>query len=264
MRGKLQSVEYIALTTDIWSSDSQKSFISVTAHFIKTSKRHSIVVSTTELLEHHTSLNIANALRTISMSGRWEIFDKVVTIVTDNASSMKKTVKDILNKSNHYCIAHTLNLAVKDCITGRLVVNVMLKSRAIVTHFKQSIKSSNTLRDMQSQMNLNIIKLKQDVCTRWNSTFYMFERLLTVKVPLSATLSMLDSPPANFNSAEWVILEDCVAVLQPVGKITTILSGESYPTLSSIIPLVRGLQSSLMKKSPSTESGKHNYPYWKL
>ncbi|CAG5055123.1 unnamed protein product [Parnassius apollo] len=250
--GKLQSVEHIALTTDIWNSDSQKSFIiCVTAHFINNSKLHSMVVSTTELSQHHTALNIANALRTTLTE--WEIYDKVVTIVTDNSSSMKKAVKDYLQKRNHFCVAHTLNLAVKDCISkdsetdhnrhlkNAAVLDIVSKSRAIVTHFKQSIKSSNTLRDMQSQMNLEIIKLKQDVQTRWNSTFYMFERLLKVKVPLSATLPLIDSPPPNLNSTEWQILEDCVAILQPVEKISTVLSGESCPTQSIIIPLVRGL-----------------------
>ncbi|XP_072394799.1 E3 SUMO-protein ligase ZBED1-like [Diabrotica undecimpunctata] len=267
VKEKLQGVEYIALTTDIWSSDSQKSYISVTAHFIKDVKLHSIVISTTELSEHHTSLNIANALRTILLN--WEIFDKIVTIVTDNASNMKKAVKDFLNKRNDFCVAHTLNLVVKDCISknnendrnsdlkNAAVLDVILKSRAIVAHFKQSIKSSNTLRDKQRQMNLDIIKLKQDVQTRWTSTYLMLDRLLRVKDPLSATLPLLDSPPSDLTSAEWLILKDCVVILQPVEKITTALSGETYPTLSCIIPLVRGLQSSLKKKTPLTEPGKH-------
>lgn len=62
---KLQDVEYIALTTDIWSSDSQKSYINVTAHFIQSSKLQSLVISTSELADQHTSINIANALRAI-------------------------------------------------------------------------------------------------------------------------------------------------------------------------------------------------------
>lgn len=106
-------------------------------------------------------------------------------------------------------------------------------------------------------MNVDVLKLKQDVQTRWNSTFFMFERLLRVKVPLSATLSMLDSLPPNLDAADWQILEDCVTILQPFEKLTSMLSAESYPTLSSVIPLVRGLQSSLMNKAPITEAGKH-------
>ncbi|XP_063538120.1 E3 SUMO-protein ligase ZBED1 [Cydia strobilella] len=267
VKAKLEGVKDIALTTDIWSSDGQNAFISTTAHFVKDASLHSLVISTTELSEQHTAINIANALRAIMTE--WQIYDKVVTIVTDNASNMKKAVQDYLQKRNHFCVAHTLNLAVKDCINkdndqpqsahlkNEEVLQVITKSRTIVTHFKQSIKSSNSLREMQSQMNLDIIKLKQDVQTRWNSTFYMFERLLKVKVPLSATLSILDSPPPNLDAAQWQILEDSVTILQPFEKITAVLSAESYPTLSCIIPLVRGLQNSLNKRTPITEAGKH-------
>ncbi|KAK2578345.1 hypothetical protein KPH14_005572 [Odynerus spinipes] len=87
LKEKLQNVQAIALTTDIWGSDSQKSFISVTAHFIKGPKLHALVISTSELCENHTSLNITNALRVILTE--WQIFDKIVTIVTHNASGMK-------------------------------------------------------------------------------------------------------------------------------------------------------------------------------
>ncbi|XP_052753998.1 E3 SUMO-protein ligase ZBED1-like [Galleria mellonella] len=267
LKEKLKDVLDIALTTDIWSSDSQKSFISVTAHFIQYSKLRSMVISTKELPEQHTAENIANILRTILSD--WKIYDKIVTVVTDNASNMKKAVNDYLNKRNHFCIAHTINLAVKDCLGKEIeniqssylknteILNVITKCRNIVTHFKQSTKSANTLRDMQTQMNLEILKLKQDINTRWNSTFYMLERLLRLKIPLSATLPLLDTPPLNLNSAEWSILEDCVAVLRPLEKITTTLSGEYYPTLSYIIPLVRGLQNSILKKTPHTEAGQH-------
>lgn len=97
-------------------------------------------------------------------------------------------------------------------------------------------------------MNVEILKVKQDVPTRWNSTFFMIQRLLRIKVPLSAALALLDNPPPGLNSDEWFVLEDCVSVLEPIEKISTTLSGDSYPTLSIIIPLVRGLQHSIVKK----------------
>lgn len=89
VKERLKDVPDIAITTDIWSSENQKSFISVTAHFIQYSKLQSIVISTTELLQNHTSLNIANTLNDILLD--WQIRDKIVTVVTDNASSMKKS-----------------------------------------------------------------------------------------------------------------------------------------------------------------------------
>lgn len=110
-----------------------------------------------------------------------------MTVVTDNASSMKKkAVKDFLNMRNHFCVAHTLNLAVKECVgsdennqnnylNNSIIVDLISKSRAIVTYYKQSVKSSNILREMQSQINVEILKVKEDGPTKWSSTFFMFQ-----------------------------------------------------------------------------------------
>ena len=51
-------------------------------------------------------------------------------------------------------------------------------------------------------MNLEPLKLKQDVQTKWNS-MYIMDRLEKVNVPLSAALSSLPSPPDNVHSEEW-------------------------------------------------------------
>lgn len=63
---------------------------------------------------NHTAENIALAIQEVM--DQWQIRTKVVAIVTDNAAAMKKAVSECLNKRNHFCVAHTLNLAVKDCI----------------------------------------------------------------------------------------------------------------------------------------------------
>ena len=226
----------------------------------------SIVISTAEIYKTHTAENIASALRHVF--NEWQIESKIVTVITDNAASMKKAVNDFIFKRNHYCVAHTINLSVKDCIEikerateddpNKALFDLLNKCRGIVSHFKHSTKSSYSLIDMQKQMNLEILKLKQDVRTRWNSTFYMLERLLKLKIPLSATLPLLDSPPNNLNSNEWLMLEDAILLLQPFEKITCILSGEAYPTLSSVIPLVLGLRTAISNKSVKTSSG-NNY-----
>lgn len=266
LKKELEDVSYLALTSDIWTSDSNKSFISLTAHYIYQYKLKSVVISTSEIQIHHTAENIALAIQEVM--DQWQISSKVVTIVTDNAAAMKKAVSECLNKRNHFCVAHTLNLAVKDCIekeTFDLAGNtsncqlqqLLAKCRAIVSHFKYSTKASYALLRMQEQLNVNKLKLKQDVRTRWNSTFYMLERLLEVKISVSATLPQLDSSPPNLDSNEWIIVKDVVALLRPFENVTVILSGEKYPSLSSVIPLVLGLRNAIESKTPVTELAKN-------
>lgn len=266
LKNELHDITYLALTSDIWTSDSNKSLISLTAHYIYEYKLKSVVISTSEIQLHHTAENIALAIQEIM--DQWEISSKVVSIVTDNAAAMKKAVSECLNKRNHFCVAHTLNLAVKDCLeketfdlggntSNYQLQQLLTKCRAIVSHFKHSTKSSYALLKMQEQLNVNTLKLKQDVRTRWNSIFYMLERLLEVKIPLSATLPQLDTSPPNLDSNEWMITEDVVTLLRPFEYVTVILSGEKYPSLSSVIPLVFGLQNTIENKTPITELGKN-------
>lgn len=138
---------------------------------------------------------------------------------------------------------YTLNLSVNKAINGNSDINQILKKcRAIVGHYKHSTYATGKLRDLQSQMNLSILKVKQDVSTRWNSSLTMIERLLKIKIPLTASMSSLPRAPNCLNASEWEIISDCIKILKPFENITSELSGENYPTLSLVIPLIRGLQ----------------------
>ncbi|XP_060806471.1 E3 SUMO-protein ligase ZBED1-like [Amyelois transitella] len=253
---KLEDVKNLALTTDMWTSDSNKSYLTVTVHFISESKLFARTLSTVEVKDVHSATVIANVLDTVLEE--WRISNKVVTVVTDNASNIKKAVSEYLNKRNHFCVAHTLNLAVSDCKKSNLPLTSLLeKCHTVVTYFKQSTKAAYKLKELQEQMNHPVIKLKQEVITRWNSSFEMMERLLQTKLSLSAALSTMSSAPENFTANQWEAIEDCVSVLKPIEQLTTILSGEKYPTLSSMIPLIRNVQTCLIKKVPVTEIGEN-------
>lgn len=253
---KVQQVDYIACTTDMWTSDSSKCYLTLTAHYIYQGRPESRVIATKEMEKSHTSENIAALLRHI-LDAEWNFFNKVVCITTDNASNMKKAVVEILQKRHHPCVAHTLNLAIGDCLKDneRLLL-LTEKCRDIVTFFKRSNLASYKLLSIQEQMNQDKLKLLQDVKTRWNSTYIMLDRLEKVKVPLTAALSSLNSSPDNLTNEEWTVLHECVTVLKPIEQLTTIFSGQDYPTLSSIIPLIRGVQASLRNFELSTDTAK--------
>lgn len=121
--------------------------------------------------ERHTAENIANQLKAVLTE--WKVWHKVVAIVSDNAANMVMAITDHLKK-HVPCFAHTLNLAVQDAIRMIDVLHTKVKD-------KGSTLSSNTLKETQ-QRNGPILKLKQAMPTRWNSSHHMFKRMLEVRI----------------------------------------------------------------------------------
>ena len=61
-------------------------------------------------------------------------------------------------------------------------------ARKLVGHFKHSAISMTALKEKQQQMNIPQHHLIQDVATRWNSTYFMMERLLKQRWSIYAVL----------------------------------------------------------------------------
>lgn len=250
----LEKISDLSITTDMWTSDCNKSYITVTCHFIYDDHLYSPVLATREVFESHTGQNIATALKNIF--NEWGITNKILTIVSDNGSNIKNAINEHLLKYHHPCVAHTLNLSINEAINNNLDINQILKKcRTIVGHFKHSSFANGKLKEFQLQMNLPILKVKQDVVTRWNSSLIMIERLLNIKSPLSATMSSLPRAPNCLNASEWEIILDCINILKPFEIMTAELSGENYITISTIIPLIRGLQHMLRNIKIETTIG---------
>ncbi|XP_025208312.1 uncharacterized protein LOC112603786 [Melanaphis sacchari] len=122
----------------MWTSDSNKAYITVTSHFIFNDHLYSPVIATREIPEVYTGLNIAALLSNILIE--WRIKDdKVVTIVSDNGANIKNAINESLCKHHHPCVAHTLNLSVNEAI---------LSNKEFLDVFK---KMSNTGRTFQTQ-----------------------------------------------------------------------------------------------------------------
>ena len=79
-------------------------------------------------------------------------------------------------------------------------------------------------------------QLIQQVDTRWNSHFDMFERMLELKTPLMFVLSQLDMQ--SILKKDWILIEAYVEVSRPLKYATVMMSVEKYPTASMYIPVV--------------------------
>ncbi|XP_071056886.1 E3 SUMO-protein ligase ZBED1-like [Onthophagus taurus] len=254
VKNELNLSSNLSTTTDIWTSSSTKAFLAVTAHYINGSQLNSYLLETKQLVDRHSAGNVASSLREVFES--WDIFEKVHCIVTDNASNMRNAITVHLNKTHQPCIAHTLNLCTMDTLKHADLQQLLEKCKNIVGHFKRSTVASGELAKMHDQMKLPLLKVKQDVSTRWNSCLAMMQRLEELKVPLSAAMSNLPGSPSLLSSEDWALIKDCICILKPIEAMTSELSGEKYITLSIIIPLIRGVQHAVENAQPITSTGK--------
>ena len=230
--GELEKLKYCALTTDIWTSRQTMGYITITCHYIDSSwSLHSVILTTTNMQKDHTAEIIADVLKAATdewgitqkivavvtdnasnivaairlngwkhvpcfahtlnlivqdalkddpvLSNVWGITQKIVAVVTDNASNIVAAIR--LNGWKHVpCFAHTLNLIVQDALKDDPVLsNVSKKCRDIVTYFHHSCKAAKRLREIQIRLGLTCHKLINDVQTRWNSTFSCLNELLS-------------------------------------------------------------------------------------
>ena len=190
IKQKLQeslSVRNLAITTDIWTSRVTEAYITITPHYISDEwKIENNVLCTSEMAERHTGANIA--LRIQEVLEVWNIQGSHVSaVVTDNASNMTAALNSL--ECGHLpCFAHTLQLAVSKGLDANGLNQLSSPAKKLVGHFKHSALATASLRQKQEQMNVPKHHLIQDVVTRWNSTFPMFQRLLEQRWVVYAVL----------------------------------------------------------------------------
>nr|XP_023657625.1 zinc finger BED domain-containing protein 4-like [Paramormyrops kingsleyae] len=254
LAAQLENVKAMSFTTDIWTSDvSPMSLISLTVHWVNSESYalQSAVLQVKKCRGSHTSSTIATSIT--EMLKDWKIqLAKVHVIVRDNASNMKKAMEEIAVPSLG-CFAHTLQLVVHEgLISQRSVSDAIANARKIVGHFKHSQIAQSRLEDIQTELKLPTNRLRQDVQTRWNSSFYMIQSLLEQKRALCAYAAD-HNLPVTLSANEWALLEKTVTVLEPFEELTRNISSATSTTADAI-PAITVLKRLLSKES-STDSG---------
>ena len=249
---ELTQVKYVALTTDLWTSNQTLGYITVTFHYISHEwELHSRVLDTLNLDKDHTAANLAEELQKIAVE--WGVDGKISCIITDNASNIVAAINQ-LGWRHLPCFAHTLNLVVRDSIQGDDEVSrLQQKCKQIVTFFHHSTKATEKLLSIQQQTGSEVknLKLKQDVETRWNSTFYMMERLHQLNEVVTTTLCLLGKNHLCLSPSDCEVIVQIVSLLKPCEKATQEMSGDSFVSVSKLIPLVHLLQGALYSGSDS-------------
>jgi hypothetical protein len=156
--------------------------------------------------------------------------EKAFSGSSDTANNIKHIIKDLIPSLMYIpCFCHKLNLLVKDCFpNGETTIfsHLMTKCRKLVGLFRHSNLLSEQLASYQITNNLPVVKLKQEVSTRWNSSYLMLQSISKV---------LLD--PINhehrgnlLTGSDMDLLNKLLELLQPMFYLTTKLSTEKFPT----------------------------------
>ncbi|XP_055082535.1 E3 SUMO-protein ligase ZBED1-like isoform X2 [Periophthalmus magnuspinnatus] len=254
--GELKKASAVSLTADMWTSRNMDAYLGVTCHYLSDNFELSTILLGVQYFPvTHTAAHITEAGST--MMAEWGIADKVCAMVTDGARNIVESV-NCLSIQNIHCFAHLLNHVVKKSISQTSELDTMRsKARKIVGHFKSSCTAKKKLAITQSNMGMPQVKLVQEVETRWNSTFAMFQRMYEQREPLGAALASLTSTSnlTSFSAEDYDAINQCLKVLRPFNQATAELCGEARVLGSKVIPITKMLTHAITVECNQMDDG---------
>lgn len=175
----------------------------------------------------------------------FELSNKVSAIVSDNALNITAAIRNGGWKGIG-CFTYSLNLIVQAAI--KEVSDIIAKVKKIVELFHRSSQGLKRLQETQKQMNLPELKLKQDVITRWNSSYEMLQRIVDIQDAVTATLALI-RPDLSLDLEDWQIIKEIIPILKPFYEVTVEMSAEKNVTLSKVTVLCNLLEAFIARSN---------------
>ena len=109
----------------------------------------------------------------------------------------------------------------------------------MVTTFKTSYLKTEALHENQKLQAIDKLQLKQDVCTRWNSAYYMIERVLAVYPAIYGALFESRNKDLLLSEDDLDLLPKVIEMLKPFEKATRKFSAKKVPTSGLVLPYLQ-------------------------
>ena len=189
-------------------------------------------------------VNIAERLK--ETVKEWNVpDDHIAGVVRDNGANIVLGVS-LVGWPDIPCFGHTLQLCVESGLNLAMVSRLVGAAKKLVGHFKHSSLAMGTLKEKQKTLNIPEHTLIQSVATRWNSTYFMLERLLKQRWAIygvlhDETVSKPDHKRLDLKDEEWELASQLIVVLKPLQVATTALCEEHNVSVSLVYPVVYGL-----------------------
>ena len=190
------SKQFPSLTTDAWTSGVNEAYLALTCHYIDgLMNLVSLPLECAPFPGSHTAERIFN--KTADLLERNGISDeRVAAVVADNAAN-QVAAGNLATFDCLPCGPHTLQLTVKKILDEPVIAAVLKKVRKIVGSFKHSAVKCEELQLEQKLAELPELRLRQDVPTRWSSTFLCLERFVRFRQCIDVVCARHGAPKAK-------------------------------------------------------------------
>lgn len=241
VRQELAQVSYVAFSSELWTSATFERYLTITCHFVTSSwENKSLVLETVGFKKDPSTENVAASFKRVAQT--WGISNKIVAVVTDDTSNVVAAVRSA-GWMHVPCFAHILSTAVSEAIKADASVQELRdKCGKIVSFFQHSVKATEKLHEIQRQLGFAEQKLIQEVKTRWNSTYHMFQRIAEQYQAITTALCLSNGNEMCLSSSDVDMLKAAIAVLKPFEATITEMSAERCFSVSKVIPLARSLE----------------------
>lgn len=246
----ISSLPALALTMDGWKSNTSDSYASLEAHYWDFSKNQKCTRTWNVFLiqdVHCTGETLQALLREIFGKIGWDsakIDSIITTTVSDGGGNICKAFK-LMNLRNIHCGPHVINVVCQKGIEG--CPDLYTRSKKFVAWINESSVAWMTLKKHQGNENVAkqlddvIYVLIQEVSTRWNSFFYLVDRLLLLEDCILKTITELN-PSSKLTPEDFKAMKDLSNLLEPFEKATRLLSTDRNSTVQYLIPTMINLK----------------------
>ncbi|KAL5564800.1 hypothetical protein UlMin_027964 [Ulmus minor] len=241
----------ISLTSDLWSSVISDGYMCLTAHFIDNNwNLQKRVLNFCFMPPPHN--DVALSERIFALLCGWKIEKRLFSLTLDNATSNDVSVealgaqlnlKGLLPCNGEFfhlrCCCHILNLIVQDGLAD--IDKSIWKIRESVKYVKGScsqVRKQKILECVKLVSVDNKKGLRQDILTRWNSTYLMLDSALVYRRAFQH-LALIDCNYMTCPSTEeWEKVEKVWKFLKYFYNAILAFSATKNPTSNVFFPII--------------------------
>lgn len=187
--------QFVALTSDAWTSMMQEAFLALTVSYIdETFTPISFPLQCSPFPGSHTGERILEKItQMLEESGVSD--DHVSALVQDNGANGQKAGR-LASYDSIPCVPHTLQLTVKRLLEAEGVAHVLKTCRGIVAAFKHSAGKCEELYHEQTLLGLPKRRMIQYSPTRWSGCLMSVKSLLVNRKAVEI-VSMRHAEPSS-------------------------------------------------------------------